>query len=140
MRRAATVLALTALQVLIAIPAATSETWAWFRTVSTGTEWWVTNGKGEVDLSDSRFKATLRDAEDPQFTRLSLNGSVLRGLVKARVTVHESDAPAFEVSGRLKRLCWSGGGGREILLLTNGQDAVGLVRELALSIPCKPAS
>jgi hypothetical protein len=139
MRRAAILLALTSLQVLAALGASPAETWTWFRTVSTGTEWWITQGKGEVDFSDSRFKATLRDAENPEFTRLSLQGSVTRGLVKARVTVVESDAPVFEVSGRLKRLCWPTGGGREILILTNGQDVVGLVRELGPSMPCKPA-
>src|SRR5919106_1712918 len=29
-------------------------------------------------------------------------------------------------------------GGREILILTNGLDAIGLVRELSPSLPCKP--
>jgi len=87
MRRTAIVLALTSLQVLASLPASPAETWAWFRTVSTGTEWWITEGKGDVNFSGSRFKATLRDAENPELTRLSLQGSVTRGLVKARVTV-----------------------------------------------------
>jgi hypothetical protein len=140
MRRVAIIVALTSLQVLAALPAAPTETWAWFRTVSTGTEWWTTQGKGDINLSGSGFKATLRDAENPEFTRLSLQESVSRGLVKARVTVLESDDPVFEVTGRLKRLCWTAGGGREILILTNGRDVVGLVRELGSTMPCKPAA
>ena len=117
-----------------------SDAWAWFRTVSTGTEWWTEQGNGEVNFSGSLFRATLRDGDDPQFTRLSLQGSVSGGLVKARVTVLESDAgPVLEVSGRLKRFCWNGGG-RETLILTNGYEVVGLVRDLGRSTPCKPAA
>jgi hypothetical protein len=140
MRPAAIVLALTSLQVLAALPAAPSETWAWFRTVSTGTDWWITEGKGDVNFSGSRFKATLRDAENPEDTRLLLQGSVSGRFVKAPVKVVESDTPVFEVSGRLKRLCWPIGGGRDILILTNGRDVVGLVKELGPSMSCKPAT
>jgi hypothetical protein len=85
---------------------------SWFRSVSTGTDWSIIKGRGYVDLSDRRFKATLHDGEDAQFTRLSLEGSVVGGVVKARLTTLESDAPAVEVSGRLKRLCWKSGVGR----------------------------
>jgi hypothetical protein len=136
MRRTAILLALTSLQMFGAVAVSSAETWTWFRSVSTGTEWWSTGGKGDVDLSGSLFKATLRDGED-QTTRLALQGSVSGGLVRARVTVLESDAPVAEVSGRLKRLCWSKGGGREILILTNGEQVVGLFRELDPSRPCK---
>ena len=92
----------------------------------------------KVAPAESLFKATLRDGEDPQFTRVSLQGSVSGGLVKARLTVHESDAPVVEVSGQLKRFCWAKGGGREILILTNGEQVVALFRELDPSMPCKP--
>ena len=135
----ASLLTLTSLQVLATPPAAPDETWAWFRTVSTGTEWWVTQANGDVSFSGRLFNATLRDGQDPKFTRLSLQGSVAGGTVKAPVTVLESDAPVVELSGRLKRLCWARGGGRDVLILTNGEQVVGLVRELGPSMPCKPA-
>lgn len=112
--------------------------WGWFRTVSTGADWWVTQGKGEVRIGTDRFEATLRDAEDREFVRLTLRGSVSAGLVRARVTVHSSDVPVFEVSGRLKRLCWKGVGGQETLILTNGVEVIGLVREIGPAAPCKP--
>jgi hypothetical protein len=130
------VLALTSLQTLGAAPAAT-DTWTWFRSVSTGSEWWTTHGKGDVNLSRGVFSATLRDADDPHFTRLSLAGSVSGGLVKARATVRESDAPVVEVTGRLRLLCWGKGGGREVLILTNGEQVVGLFKDLDPSLPCR---
>jgi hypothetical protein len=139
MRRIAVVFAVMSLQMLTTSPVGAAETWIWFRTVSTGTDWWLTKGQGDIEISDSVFKATLRDGEDPQFTRLSLQGSVSAGLVTARVTVHESDAPTVEVSGRLKRMCWPKAGGREVLILTNGEQVIGLHRELDPSTPCKPA-
>jgi hypothetical protein len=112
--------------------------WAWFRSVSTGTSWWTTDGKAEVNLAGKRFEAKLRDSANPTFVRLSLRGSTSNGVTTARVRVESSDADDFEVSGRLRRLCW-GKGGREIIILTNGVDVVGLVRELNESSSCKPA-
>ena len=116
------------------VPAAALPTWTWFRSVSTGTEWWITRGKGYVDLSGSLVKATLQDGEDPQSTRLSLERSVVSGVVRARLTILETDAPDVEISGRLKRFCWKGGG-REILILENGGDVVGVFRELDHLVP-----
>src|SRR5688500_4590252 len=119
------------------VPVDPAPTWIWFSSVSTGIDWWITKGKGSVDLSGSLFKATLRDGEDPQFTRLLLEGSIAGGVVKARLTILQSDAPVAEFSGRLQRFCWKGGG-REILILTSGGDVVGLYRELDRASPCKP--
>jgi hypothetical protein len=136
MRRTVMVLALTSLQTVGATPAAT-DTWTWFRSVSTGSEWWTTQGKGDVNISRGVFSATLRDGDDPRFTRLSLAGSVSGGLVKARVTVQESDDPVVEVTGRLRLLCWATKGGRQVLMLTNGEQVVGLFRDLDPSLPCR---
>ena len=138
--RIAAVLGIALLQSAAAASFTAAADWAWFRTVSTGTEWWITQGKGDVSFSGERFEATLRDGDDPNFVRLSLRGSTSGGVVKARVTVESSDAPVFNVSGRLKRLCWQPQGGREILILTDGLDVIGLVRELSPSAACKPVA
>jgi hypothetical protein len=53
--------------------------------------------------------------------------------------VAASDEEDFKLSGRLRRLCWKNGGGREIILFTDGIDVVGLERELNESLSCKPA-
>jgi hypothetical protein len=129
--------AVAILQLSAPVPSGAVADWGWFSTVSTGSEWRVTQGKGDVSISGGRFVATLRDADPPQFARLTLRGSMLRGVVKARVTVESSDVPEFQVSGRFRRLCWEAKGGREILILTNGLDVIGLVRELSPSVPCK---
>jgi hypothetical protein len=113
---------------------ASADTWTWFRSV-TATEWWVTNGQGDVDFSGGVFSASLRDGQDKS-ERLSLKGSMSEGLVTARVKVNDTDLPSFRVSGRLKRLCWSKGAGREILILTDRAQVIGLFRELPSSGTC----
>jgi hypothetical protein len=133
------IFALLSLQSPPSVPADPAPTWIWFSSVSTGTDWEITKGKGNVELSGRLFKATLRDGEDPKLTRLLLNGSIANGVVKARLTILESDVPDAEFSSRLKRFCWRGGG-REILILTYGGDVVGLFRELDRSMPCKPVA
>jgi hypothetical protein len=116
---------------------AAAETWTWFRSASEGKEWWITKGQGDVDFSGGAFRATLRDGEDGS-VRLSLRGTFSNGSVRARATVAETDNPPFAVSGRLRRFCWPTGG-REILILTDRAEAIGLFRELAPSKACKPA-
>jgi len=117
--------------------AASPEGWAWFRAESTGTAWWMGQGKADVIVSGRRFEAALRDSQDSTVVVLSLRGSISDGLVKVRVTQHESDAHDFDVSGTLSRVCWDTKGGRETLLLADGQGVIGLVRELDPSTPCK---
>lgn len=114
---------------------ASADTWTWFRSVTTDTEWWSTNGQGDVDFSGGMFRALLRDGGDKS-ERLSLIGSVSEGMVTARVKAKETDKPIFRVSGRLKRLCWSKGGGREILILTDSVEVIGLFRELPSTVTC----
>ena len=120
------------------VDAASPEGWAWFRAESTGTEWSMSQGKADVTVSGQRFEAVLRDSQDSSFVRLSLRGSISDGLVKVRVTLHSSDAPDFDVSGRLSRVCWDTKGGRETLLLADGHGVLGLVRELDPARSCKP--
>lgn len=113
--------------------------WAWFRSESNGTSWWTTDGRAEVTMSGERFEARLRDSEYPTFIRLSLQGRSLNGVITARVRVESSDVGDFDVSGRVRRLCWRNGGGRETIILTDGHHVVGLVRELSASSRCAPA-
>jgi hypothetical protein len=134
MRKAAILFVLIAFVALAGLHAAPAETWIWYRTVSTDTEWWTESGNGEVSLLGNQFRARLGQGQDPLDTRFSLRGSVSGGLVTARVTFQESDAPVVEVSGRLKRLCWIKGGGREILILTNGEQVIGLFREQVFQV------
>jgi hypothetical protein len=112
--------------------------WAWFRAVSTGTGWWVVQGKADVRISRDRFEADLRDSADSTFVSLSLRGSTSKGLTTVRVHVAASDRDDFELSGRLRRMCW-GKGGREVFIFTDGIDVVGLERELDGSSSCTPA-
>ena len=118
--------------------AAQTREWGWFRSVSTGSAWDATGGKGTVTLGEGKFEAELFDKEHPMFRRLTVRGLTKGGLTSARVRVEESDVPDFEVTGRLRRLCWRGGG-REVLLLTDGTQVIGLVRELNASQRCTPA-
>jgi hypothetical protein len=114
--------------------------WTWFRAVATGSGgWWIVQGKADVRISSNRFEADLRDSADPTFVRLSLRGATLNGVTNVRVSVAASDEEDFKLSGRLRRLCWKNGGGREIILFTDGIDVVGLERELNESLSCKPA-
>lgn len=113
--------------------------WAWVRSVSTGTAWWTTEGKATVTTAAGKFEAHLYDEADPTFLRLTIRGSTAKGVTTARVRVEASDVEDFEVSGRLRRFCWSTKGGRELLLLGDGAQVIGLVRELSASMPCTPA-
>lgn len=112
--------------------------WAWFQAVSTGTGWWIVHGKADVRISGGRFEADLRDSADPTFVRLSLRGSTSNGVTTVRVSTASSDKEDFDLSGRLRRSCWKKGG-RETIIFTDGEDVVGLVRELDESSSCTPS-
>jgi hypothetical protein len=129
-----------ALVVLLLPGAVSTETsdWAWLRATSTGTSWWTTDGRANVVMSERRFGATLWDSDDPTFVRITLRGSTTNAITTARVWVEATDSGEFDVSGRLKRLCWKDGDGREVLILTNGIGVIGLVRELTASDRCSP--
>src|SRR5436190_465162 len=94
---------LSALAYFCSVSGASAETWTWFRSVTTNTEWSTTRGTGDVDLSGGVFRASLRDGDDELFVRLLLRGSIAQGSVRARVEVRESDSPIETVSGRLNR-------------------------------------
>ncbi len=113
--------------------------WAWFRSTSTVNDWGTTDGKAQVVLSAGRFEATLRDSSDPTFVGVTLRGSTSNGVIRAHVRVESTDIGEFDVSGRLRRLCWKTGGGREVIILTDGVDVIGPVRELSESARCTPA-
>lgn len=112
--------------------------WGWFRASSTGSKWWLTHGQATVAITGSRFRAELRDHQATDFIRVSLSGTMRDGNVEVRAIVHASDTPDFELSGRVRRLCWAAGGGREIIVLTNGVDVISLARELEKGQPCEP--
>ena len=112
--------------------------WAWFRSTSIGTSWWMTEGRAQVTGADTKFEARLYDKADPKFLRLTVWGSTVNGTTRVRVRVEESDREEFALSGQLRRVCWANGGGRETLLLSDGTEVVGLVRELDRSVACKP--
>jgi hypothetical protein len=115
-------------------------TWGWFRASSTGSSWWLTSGEAFVTVEGHSFSADLRDDKDAGFTRVSLSGTITDRNVTARATVHATDMPDTDLSGRLRRLCWTSGGGREILVLTNGITVISIARELAAKEPCVPAA
>jgi hypothetical protein len=120
-------------------PNYTSREWAWFRAASTDKTWWITEGRGQVVLAQGRFDAELYDENKPTFLRLRLRGDVSGRDIKVRVRVEESDSPEFTLSGRLRRHCWPAGGGREVLLLSDGSETIGLFRELSANARCTPA-
>ena len=113
--------------------------WAWFRSVSTNSVWFTTEGQGAVILGVGKFEARLYDKSDSTFLRLTIRGSTTKGVTTARVRVEQSDVEDFEVSGRLRRFCWPKRGGREVLLLSDGAQVIGLARELGAAMPCTPA-
>lgn len=116
------------------------EQWAWFRGVSAQdpVKWWLVQGNAEVTISGKRFDALLRDSSDPSVTWLTLRGTVVGGRVKVNVTTHGTDAPDYEVAGTLKRWCPVDGRGREALILSDGLNVIGLVRDMTVGVPCKP--
>lgn len=120
-------------------PTSAPREWAWFRASSADRSWFLTQGRATVEIAGGRFEAMLYDKDDPQFRRVHLRGTATVRTVNARVRVEESDTPEFNVSGRLRRLCWSAGGGRELLLLSDGSETIGLFRELPVSATCRPA-
>jgi hypothetical protein len=113
--------------------------WAWFRATTTNTAWWVTEGQASVQLSRDRFEAKLYDKSDSDFLRASLIGGVVGREIKARVRIESSDTPEYQTVGHLRRFCWRAGGGREVILFTNGNDTIGLAREFPLQAKCTPA-
>jgi hypothetical protein len=98
----------------------------------------MTEGAASVTMRTGTFEALLYDEADSTL-RLTIRGSTTNGVIAARVRVAESDVGDFKVSGRLRRLCWPKSGGREVLLLDDGTQVIGLVRELNSSSPCTPA-
>jgi len=120
-------------------PAGGARDWAWFRAANAARGWWVTEGRASVELTQGRLEARLYDQADPEFLRLELRGQTQGGefIVHVRVEATDHD-PEFTVSGRLKRYCGPTGG-REVLLLTDGSEAIGLFRDLPAGAKCTPA-
>jgi hypothetical protein len=122
---------------------ASAEEWGWFRASAEGHPdgWWVLHGRTQVERTNGRFKAVLHDSEDYSDIRQTLRGTIAGGRVRARVTTLGSDAQDYNVSGTLKRQCWPGnnfnGSGREIIILINGKESIGLMRTL-WGRSCKP--
>lgn len=114
-------------------------TWGWFRANSTGGKWWVTTGVARVTVEGKAISADLHDADDPDFIRVSLSGTISNRDVEVHATVHATDMPDFALRGRLQRLCWESGGGREVLVLSNGVAVIALTRELA-NESCEPTA
>jgi len=126
-----------ALLVLTSVSASPSTTrWAWFRSSSTPDGWFITQGTADVTIDGRNFSATLWDAADSSWARLSLVGSIVDNAVTVTVTVNNSDVEPWSVSGRLERQCWKRGGGREAIVLSAGFGVIGLVRELPGEVPC----
>jgi len=111
--------------------------WAWFRSTSVINDWFITRGRADVTIDGQTFKATLWDADDTSFARLSLEGSIVRNALTVTVTVNESDAGPSHAVGKLERTCWKQGGGREAIILNEGFAVIGLVRELPTTSPCR---
>ncbi len=116
-------------------PAAQSK-WGWFRGTSIGSEWRLTYGEAAVSVAGASFSAELRDHAH-QLVRVSLQGTLRDGQVTVLATVLHTDRTPAELTGRLRRLCWEGGG-REMLVLTNGIQVISLARELPAEEPCEP--
>ncbi len=127
---------------LLGLVAAVSDTaeppvrWAWFRSTSVINDWFITRGRADVTIEGETFKATLWDADDSSFARISLEGSIVRNSVTVTVTVNESDVGPSRASGRLQKTCWKQGGGREAIILNEGFAVIGLVRELPTTTRC----
>ena len=116
-----------------------SSRWAWFRSISVIDHWSITQGQADVTMEGQTFKATLWDSADTTVASYSLTGSIIRNALSITVTVNESDAGPSRATGRLERRCWTDGGGREAIILTEGLGAFGLVRELPRGAPCTAA-
>ncbi len=114
-----------------------STRWAWFRSASVINDWSITHGQADVTIDGQTFKATLWDSDDTTWTRLSLEGSIIRNRISVTVTINNSDVGPSHASGQLERICWKQGGGREAIVLTERFNAIGLVRELPQGAPCR---
>jgi len=127
---------------LAGLPALAGENtdWGWFRATSTGSNWWVTQGKATASIAGSAFSAELRDGGSDPFVRVTLRGTIRDRDVAVTATVLQTDKPEETLAGRLRRLCWKAGGGREVLVLTDGVEVISLVRELPKDEACKPAA
>src|SRR5262245_22862021 len=132
----------SAMALLVAAPiCAESQTWGWFRASSTGSDWWLTQGKGTVSITGSSFTAELRDGGPAPFVRVTLEGKVSDREVVVRAKVHDTDLGDATLAGRIRRLCWpSDGGGRELLVLTDGFEVISLARDIPRNQPCEPAA
>ncbi len=120
-------------------PAGGARDWSWFRATNAARGWWLTEGRASVELTQGRLEARLYDQADPEFLRLQLRGRTKGGALIVQVRVEATDHDSeFTVSGRLKRYCGLTGG-REVLLLTDGSEAIGLSRELPAGAKCAPA-
>ena len=125
-------------------PAAAGE-WNWFRAVPHGQQidWRLLHGRADVEQKDGAFNATLHDSDDYAFVRQTLRGTISGQTVSVRVTTHGSDVGDYRLSGSIKRSCWPADGdlsgiGREILMLINEFEVIGLARTL-WEPPCTPA-
>ena len=123
-------LALVVLALTATKPHQMTTEWGWFRASSGVNDWAIYKGRATVLVDGKSFKATLWDAADPKFARVSLLGTIQENSVSVRAVINQSDADPFQTSGRLRRICWEGGG-REAILLTSSFGVIGLTRELS---------
>ena len=139
----ATALLIAALLPFAALADSASETsleWGWVRSSSGASSWYVTRGKATLHVGKGIVDAELFDHSDPTFRRASFSGTVSGNTYTVRVHIDGTDKHPFTATGRLRRLCWSDGGGREVLILSNGLESISLSRELTRGENCEPAA
>ena len=102
--------------------------------------WYVTRGKAAVQVREGRVDAELFDESDPSLRRASFSGTVSGNTFTVEVQIDHTDLRPFSATGRLRRLCWNSGGGREVLILSNGLESISLTRELDVGSGCTPAA
>ena len=115
-------------------PVAIDGEWAWFRAASSFSSWFLTGGKGQIASSGNTFRGQLFDDKDANLVRHEVTGSISGTLINARIAVSAD----HRLNGQLRRVCYSQGGGRETILLSDGVNVVGLSRELGKDAACKP--
>jgi hypothetical protein len=131
--------AICAMSFVVTVPASSKQApWGWFSASSTGSNWSVVEGKADVSISPSSFFAQLHSSN--AFLMVTLKGTVLDRKVVARATFHGTDKPSATLIGKLRRLCWNSGGGRELLVLTDGLEVISIARDLPSNQSCLPAN